>query len=233
MPSSRPLFTLALTGLCLGAPLGLAPAVHAQAPAPATAVPTTPLPIVLPPGARLQAEFDGRDADLLGQLKGFLKSMSVNGSDPPSAAAAGPSNDAGKGTGGVVSQAPDWLGLLGDGQLSALFHDIHHLHLVAFTLAAPPAGRAGAPDLTEFYEKPFTQTGGRRLFWRAGEPQILLEGFDSPHGFAAVVSSSGTSYVLRADGYPDLQVLGTIFHLNTPGAPAPAPSIATAPTPAK
>jgi len=101
---------------------------------------------------------------------------------------------------------------------------------VAFTLAAPPAGKDAAPALTEFYEKPFTQAGGRRLFWRAGEPQILLEGFDSPHGFAAVVRSSGTSYVLRADGYPDLQVLGALFHL---GTPAPASAAGTAPAPAK
>lgn len=198
--------------------LGLAAA------APARAQTTSPaaLPIPLPPGAAVQMELDGRDADLLGMVKGLL------------AGTAAPKT--GTGAQVIVGGSPA-LSFLGDGQLTLLLKDIHHLHVVSFKPADPPAvtvpaNAAASPptDFLAFYEKPFEAEGGHRLLYlNSGSSPVVTVGFDQPRGFAAVFQSSGMVYVVRADGYPDMAVLGGLLRtfgaaVPTPSTPAPAPA---------
>ena len=177
---------------------------------------SSPLPIPLPPGAAVQMELDGRDADLLGMVKGLL------------AGTATPKTRAG--AQGTVGGSPA-LSFLGNGQLTLLLKDIHHLHVVSFKPADPPAvtfpASATAPpptDFLAFYEKPFEAEGGHRLLYlNSGSSPVVTVGFDQPRGFAAVFQSSGMVYVVRADGYPDMTVLGGL--LRTFGAAAPTPNM--------
>ena len=170
----------------------------------ANAVPSTPLPISIPPGVAVQTEMDGKDTDLLGMVKGLL------------AGAATPKRGAGA---DAAASSNPFLALLGDGQLTALLKDIHHLHVVAFR---PPAAVAGnAPtDYLAFYEKPLEAEGGHRLLYLTQGTPVVTVGFDQPRGFAAVVQSGDTVYVVRADGYPDMAVVGSL--LRTFGASVPA-----------
>ncbi len=193
-----------LLGIAVSAP------VCAQAPAPAPA-----LPIPLPPGAAVQMELDSRDGDLLGMVKGLL---------------AGAATTPGSTTGSASPAAPDanpFVSLLSDGQLTALLKDIHHLHVLSFKSgngAAAPAGQTA--DLLTFYEKPFEAEGGHRLLY-LGEQKVVTVGFDQPRGFAAVVQSSGTVFVVRADGYPDMTVIGSLLRTFGGGVSVPGLSVAT------
>jgi len=202
-----------LLGIAVSAP------VCAQAPAPAPA-----LPIPLPPGAAVQMELDSRDGDLLGMVKGLL---------------AGAATTPGSTTGSASPAAPDanpFVSLLSDGQLTALLKDIHHLHVLSFKSgngAAAPAGQTA--DLLTFYEKPFEAEGGHRMLYLS-EQKVVAVGFDQPRGFAlAAVQSLGSVIVVRADGYPDMTVLGGLlrtFGGLVPGLPTMTPPTVSAPTPA-
>ncbi len=174
------------------------------------AAPSTPLPIPLPPGAAVQMEMDGKDSDLLGMVKGLL------------AGAATPK----KGSVADAVASNPFLALLGDGQLTALLRDIHHLHVVSFKPAADAAG-AAPTDFLAFYEAPFEAEGGHRLLYITQGSQVVTVGFDQPRGFAAAIHSGDTVYVVRADGYPDMAVVGSL--LRTFGAAVPSLSM---PTPA-
>lgn len=218
--------TVAVLSLLLGA--ALAAPVRAQTPNVITFGPgltqTTPaapahsLPIPLPPGAAVQMEMDGQDADLLGMVKSLL------------AGAVTPK------TGGAADAGPDaaganpFLSFLGDGQLTTLLRDIHHLHILSFKPADGAAAPAGQPaDFLAFYEKPFEAEGGHRLLYLGGSTPVVTVGFDQPRGFAAVVQSSGTVFVMRADGYPDMTVFGNL--LRTFGGAIPMPPTGAAPVP--
>jgi len=203
--------------------LGLAAAAPAGAQAPAitpTTSPATALPIPLPPGAAVQTELDGRDADLLGVVKGLIAGMTAPKTREEAQATAAGSSP---------------LSFLSDGQLTLLLKDIHHLHVVSFKPADPPAvtasaGAAAPPptDYLAFYEKPFEAEGGHRLLYsHSGSSPVVAVGFDQPRGFAAVFLSSGLVTVIRADGYPDMTVLGGL--LRTFGAGAAAANMPASP----
>jgi len=198
--------------------LGLAAAAPARAQAPPTP-PVAALPIPLPPGAAVQMELDGRDADLLGMVKSLLTGASSPGSGAAST--------------NTLTVANPLFDFLSESQLSALLKDIHHLHVVSFKPADPPTATATAPgpaptDYLAFYEKPFEAEGGHRLLYlNQGSSPVVTVGFDQPRGFAAVFQSSGMVYVVRADGYPDMTVLGGLlrtFGVNTPATATPAPA---------
>ncbi len=192
-----------LLGIAVSAP------VCAQAPAPAPA-----LPIPLPPGAAVQMELDSRDGDLLGMVKGLL---------------AGAATTPGSTTGSASPATPDanpFVSLLSDGQLTALLKDIHHLHVLSFKPAPTPAGAAAPADFLAFYETPFEAQGGHRMLYLS-EQKVVTVGFDQPRGFAAVVQSSGTVFVVRADGYPDMTVIGSLLRTFGGGVSVPGLSVAT------
>ncbi len=94
--------------------------------------------------------------------------------------------------------------LLGDGQLTALL----------------------PTDFLAFYEKPFVAEGGHRLLYLSSGTPVVTVGFDQPRGFAAVVQSGSMVYVVRADGYPDMAVVGNL--LRTFGSAIPTPNLPTA-----
>jgi len=216
--------TVAVLSLLLGAAVS-AP-VRAQAPDVATfgpgltqttPAPARPLPIPLPPGAAVQMEMDGQDADLLGMVKSLLAGTATPKTGAGAGAAAGPD----------AAGTNPFLNFLGDGQLTALLKDIHHLHVVSFK----PAASAAPTDFLAFYEKPFEAAGGHRLLYLSGGTPVVTVGFDQPRGFAAVVQSPGTVFVMRADGYPDMTVVGGLLRTFGSAIPMPMPG-ASAPVPA-
>lgn len=213
--------TVAVLSLLLGA--ALAAPVRAQAPdvtafgpgltqtTPAT--PPRPLPIPLPPGVAVQMEMDGQDADLLGMVKSLLAGAATRKTGAGANAAAGP-------------DANPFLSFLGDGQLTALLKDIHHLHVLSFK----PIASAAPTDFLAFYEQPFEAQGGHRLLYVSGVTPVVTVGFDQPRGFAAVVQSSGTVFVMRADGYPDMTVIGSLLRTFGSAIPKPLTGVTPAPT---
>ena len=200
-------------GLAAAIALGQTPA-YAQAPAGPAAMPpataTSALPVPLPPGAAVHLEVDGRDQDLLGVVKSLL---------------AGATSTGGAGT---VRLAFNGLGgALTDEQITALLRNIHHLHLLSFATAG------GDTDALAFYEPALTAGGGHRLVFSNAVPRVLMVGFDppgglgQPGGFALVVQSPGVVYVVRADGYPDMQLVGRLLAQSAGGVPT---GQSTAPT---
>lgn len=184
------------------------------------------LPIPLPPNTVVQIEVDGRDNDMLGMIKDLIGGAHF-GPDADAQTGTEPA-----GTAVTVSKPGGPPTLLSDGQMTALLKNIHHLHLVSF---APPvaSGKSTAAgfDGLAFYDKPFQSQGGHRILFYGSGPRVALYGFDPAHSFAAVVDTGGAIYALRADGYPDMAVIGKILHFNLGnGVPTTAPAAAkTAP----
>jgi hypothetical protein len=179
--------------------------------------PVQPLPIAVPPGAAVQMELDGKDQDLLGMVKSLL-----TGAATPKTAAGTAAPDA--------AGANPFLNFLGDGQLTTLLRDIHHLHILSFKPADAASVPAGQPaDFLAFYEKPFEAEGGHRLLYLGGSTPVVTVGFDQPRGFAAVVQSSGTVFVIRADGYPDMTIIGNLLRTFGSAIPMPLPGAASVP----
>lgn len=167
------------------------------------------LPIPIPPNAVVQAELDARDDDLLGMVKSLLAGIVSQKTTPAAAEEATrilPAAPSGP--------EPAFMRLLSEGQISALLKDIHHLHIVTFSLTPPQADGTASPslDLLRFYEETFLAEGGRRIAWSDVAPaRFLMVGFDKPKGFAAVLHAPGRGVVVRADGYPNMEVLGGLM----------------------
>lgn len=191
------------------------------------------LPIPLPPGATVQIEVDGRDNDLLGMVKDLIGGVQFG---PGAAALTG---TAATGTAVVVTR-PGPPALLSDMQLASLLQNIHHLHLVSFAPPAPSGKtlsgntRNSPFDGLAFYDKPLQSMGGHRTLFYGNGPRVALYGFDQTHAFAAVVDTGGVIYALRADGSPDMAVLGKIIHFGLGHSMGnEAASAAATPAPAK
>jgi len=211
--------------------LGLAFAVPARAQTPdvitlgpgltQTAPVTHALPIPLPPGAAVQMEMDGKDQDLLGMVKSLLTGAVT----PKAGTKVDPAAQS-----EAERDANPFLNFLGDGQLTTLLRDIHHLHILSFKPADGASVPAGQPaDFLAFYEKPFEAEGGHRLLYLGGSTPVVTVGFDQPRGFAAVVQSSGTVFVIRADGYPDMTIIGNLLRTFGSAIPMPLPRAASVP----
>ena len=232
---------LALASLCCCA--ALAHPARAQV-APTASADRTPLPIALPDGAKLQTELNGSDTDILGMVKGLLAGVA----DPATADAAAPKKTA-PAKDDASADGPPWMKIFSDGQLTELLKNIHHLHFVAYNLptVAPGVGTAPGNDVVSFCEKPLQAAGGHRLLWQGGDPQVLIESegteADKP-AFTAVYHSGANVFVVRADGYPDMKVVGSLLRTflsgdsdtpnkdATPATPPPATK-PTMPAPAK
>jgi hypothetical protein len=203
---------LALT-LCAGAAL---PARAEDAP------PYHPLRIPLPEKAQVSVEVDAHQDDLIGVVKSMLKGLNIpalmkmmqgmgantgisfpdvapNGEPLPQPGAPG-SHPGAPGVAlapsATVQTAPNFADLL---------KDIHQLHMVVFK------AEGWTPDQAiKFYEQPFAEEGGRRVLWiNHGENRMLMVGFSKPHGFAIVIPAAEEITVIRADGYPDLEGVGS------------------------
>jgi len=199
MDHARVLSIVAVT-TCLTASIGRT--ASAQATRPTTE--PMPLPFAIPDGAKVQTELDGSDSDILGMLKqlieGFTETPTKTPADPAKpvadgikpAAAADSSND-----------DPDWMKYLTDGRLSAFLKDVHRMHFVSYTLAKPD-------DVVANYEKSYAASGGHRIFFQAGSSPMLIEGFPGGQGFAAILQDTNNVFVMRADGYPNLKIVGSV-----------------------
>jgi hypothetical protein len=197
----------AALALCLLAP-GSA---RAQTPVP----PYRPLPIPLPDQAQVSVEIDAHHDDLLGVAKSMLKGLNLpalmqmmqgmapgmgfpdirpNGAPAPD----GAEGQAGPGAPGMVLPAAP--------NFADLFKGIHQMHLVVFK----PANK-DPEQIIKFYEAPFQEQGGRRILWiNQGANKVLMMGFSEPRrGFALIMPMGEEVAVVRADGYPDLEGVGS------------------------
>lgn len=203
---------LALT-LCAGLVL---PARAEDAP------PYHPLRIPLPEKAQVSVEVDAHQDDLIGVVKSMLKGLNIpalmkmmqglgantgisfpevapNGAPlPPPAAGGAPPATPGAAFSqqATIQTAPNFADVL---------KDIHQLHMVVYK------AEGWTPDQAiKFYEQPFAEEGGRRVLWiNQGENRMLMVGFSKPHGFAIVLPAGEEITVIRADGYPDLEGVGS------------------------
>ena len=191
------------------------------------------------PDVPVQIELNGTDNDVLGMLKSFARGLeAANANANANAAPAG----------GQTSDL--LLALLSEQQISAALKNIHHLHLVVYDLDALReaqsqvdnenllAGLGNAmmtpaipktktpapskiPDAIAFYEPRWAGAGGKRLLMADFKnTKVLLQGFTAPQGFALVVSAPSRVIVARADGYPDLEIIGRMLRF---GGSAPSP----------
>lgn len=178
-----------------------------------------PLPIPLPEKAVVSVEVDAHQDDLIGVIKSMLRGLNLpalmrmmqgmsgpagislpdiapNGEAVPGSEA-GPNFSPRTGlTGAAVTAAPNFADLL---------KDIHQMHMVVFK------AEGFTPDQAiKFYEQPFLEQGGRRALWvNQGENRMLMMAFDKPRGFALVIPTAADITVIRADGYPDLEGVGS------------------------
>ena len=229
--SRIPLPALALVCLCLAI---ARPAGAQTVTQPAAPTSVAPLPIALPDGAKLQTELDGTDSDILGMVKNLLEGIA-----DPATVAGGPQKAGAIAAKGdpTNDSAPDWMKVLTDGELTTLLKDVHHLHFVAFTIPPQATGattnaHSDSDDIVAFYEKPLQAAGGHRLLWQAGDPQILIESeaaTEERNGFTTILHSGFTAVyrggihvvVVRADGYPNLKIIGSLVRtFFTPGEPS-------------
>ncbi|MBI3911814.1 MAG: hypothetical protein HY320_12900 [Armatimonadetes bacterium] len=156
---------------------------------------------------------------------------------PPGPFGGGPMMAPPPGMPGMPGIPPRFPRPLEDVNLAEILNDIHHLHLVVLT----PAEGSSAEQLLRFYEEPFTSQGGRRTLWvDVGSVRLLMMGFQEPRGLAAVllggpaVGPLGGNVVVvaRADGYPDLEQVGSLITMlaslarQPHPAPAPPPGVA-------
>ena len=179
-----------------------------------------PLPIPLPEKAVVSIEVDAHQDDLIGVVKSMLKGLNLpalmrmmqglggpagislpdvtpNGEPAGPGDASGPNFSPNTGlTGAAVVAAPNFADLL---------KNIHQMHMVVFK------AEGFTPDQAiKFYEQPFLEQGGRRALWvNQGENRMLMMAFDKPRGFALVVPTATDITVIRADGYPDLEGVGS------------------------
>ena len=177
---------------------------HAQAtPATPTVADPMPLPIMIPDGAKVKTELDGSDSDILGMLKQLIEGFTETPVKTPSPADPGkPAADGAK-PADPADADPDWMKYLTDGRLSAFLKDVHRMHFVAYTIDKPD-------DVVSNYEKAYLMSGGHRIFFQAGTSPMLIEGFPGGQGFAAVLQDANNVFVMRADGYPNLKIVGSV-----------------------
>ena len=165
-----------------------------------------PLTISALPNAPVQLELEGTERDILGMLKSFIKGLeSANTQQSKSAT------------------ANTLLQLLSDKQFSAALKNIHNLHVVVYNLdglEGSDAIRSKVPDPIVFYDKPFRAEGGKRtLTADFKSTKVAMFGFNKVPGFALVVNSPSRVVVVRADGYPDMEVIGRMISFGSPTQP--------------
>jgi hypothetical protein len=199
---------LAVAALCLMA----ASAARAQGPA---APPYRPLPIPLPDQAKVTMEIDAHQEDLLGVAKSLLKGLNLpalmqmmQGMAPgmglpdiqPNGAPLPGAEEGAHGPGAVAGIKPIYAPNFAD-----LLKGINQVHMVVFK----PANK-DPEQIIKFYEMPFQEQGGRRVLWfNQGANQVLMMGFREPRGFALIMPMGEEVTVIRADGYPDLEGVGS------------------------
>ena len=190
------------------------------------------LSVAMPPQARLRFDVDARDEDILGVVKSLLrgfKGQSLKSLLPAPNAAGAPTSANGATPGGVASSgaSPDVMQsaaiqLLSDVDLETVLRDVTHLRVVFFEVpysrrpyssakAVDSAIRPALQSVVSFYEQAYlTREGGHRIArMDFDDVQMLTVGFPQ-RGFAMVFQAPGIGFVVRADGYPNLESVGPL-----------------------
>jgi len=185
------------------------------------------LSVAMPPQARLRLDVDARDEDILGVVKSLLRGFKGQNlkallSSPNSASApTSANNPTSSGTSVDTAQAAA-IQLLSDTNLETVLHDVKHLRVVFFEVPYSRRSYSGAKpsksmispvaqSVVSFYEQAYlTREGGHRIArMDFDDVQMLTVGFPQ-RGFAMVFQGPGMGFVVRADGYPNLEAVGPL-----------------------
>jgi len=192
---------------------------HAQTATPPESAPAANVPapavlsVSLPPNARLRFDLDAQDEDVLGVVKSLLRGF--NGArlkDAVRSLQNAPSS----------GSAPDpvsagALAVLSDADLQTMLENVHHLRVVAFETprnygnARMGNAESRSVSVLNYYQAAYIEREGGRRVMRADfdDVQLLGVGFQN-RGFALVVQAPGLGFVMRADGYPNLESVGPL-----------------------
>ena len=200
---------------------------------PAAAIDVAPQPqlsilsVAMPPQARLRLDVDARDEDILGVVKSLLRgfkgqSLKAMLSAPNAASAPTPANGAASSNASVDTFQTAALQLLSEADLETVLRDVKHLRIVFFEVpysrrpyrsgnASQSASRPATQSVVSFYEQAYiTREGGHRIArMDFDDVQMLTVGFPQ-RGFAMVFQAPGMGFVVRADGYPNLESVGPL-----------------------
>lgn len=185
------------------------------------------LSVALPPQARLRLDVDARDEDILGVVKSLMrgfKGQKLKGllSPPNSSSAPTSANNTSPSSASFDAAQAVAIQLLSDADLETVLRDVKHLRVVFFEVPYSRRSYAGAKPSTSalrpapqsvvsFYEQAYlTREGGHRIArMDFDDVQMLTVGFPQ-RGFAMVFQAPGMGFVVRADGYPNLESVGPL-----------------------
>lgn len=173
-----------------------------------------PLPIPLPEKAQVTVEVDAHQEDLIGVVKSLLKGLNLPAMMRMMQGLGGPAgisfpDVAPNGEPAPVAPAAPGAAEPPMPNFAEILKNIHQLHMVVFKAEGFTPEQA-----IKFYEGPFQEQGGRRVLWvNQGETRMLMMGFREPRGFAIVIPTATEVTVVRADGYPDLEGVGSFVTL--------------------
>lgn len=169
---------------------------------PTTPAPYKPVELPVPPGAKVTMELNLTENDLLGMVKSLLSSAKIEVPATPSS------------TGDPKKELkPEEKVQTLD--IGKILSGLRGVRVVMYT-APKVEGSSMLDHYVSFYEKPFTQKGGRRMFWLSeGNERILVMWFDKPTSvFFALVQeeAEGVEVIAaRTDGMIDVQALMPIL----------------------
>lgn len=146
------------------------------------------------PVGTLRIEVDARDEDVLGVLKSFISGVNSRLSTLKDSL---PANDPRMTM--IMSVATE---------LPNAVKNIHHIHGVIYSLEGMSSS---GKDLIGAYDKAFiTENGHRIAYANMDTNRFEMIGFSKSGGFAIAFQAPGMIAVLRADGYPDASVIGSV-----------------------
>lgn len=169
---------------------------------PAAPAPYKPVELPVPPGAKVTMELNLTENDLLGTVKSLLSSAKIEVS-------ATPSNTGNEKKALKPEEKTQTL------DIGKILRGLRGVRVVMYT-APKVEGSSMLDHYVSFYEKPFTQKGGRRMFWLSEENErILVMWFDKPTSvFFALAQEEGEGVEViaaRTDGMIDVQALMPIL----------------------
>lgn len=155
-------------------------------------------------------DIDARDDDLLGVVKSFMRG--INGSTLKQILPSPKTANGDKAP--VIDEKLAMLQLLSDADLNTMLQDINHLRVVAFETpyryGVKRTLKEQQATITHYSQAYLEREGGRRVAMADfDDVQMLTVGFPKG-GLAFVMQGPGFGFVVRADGYPNLEAIGPL-----------------------